>query len=215
TNPTLTATITGYVNGDNASVVSGTPALSTVATQSSAVGTYAITAAQGTLSAANYTFGPFVPGTLSVANVAPSITGITLPASPAAIKTTVTAGVTFTDPGTATGETYTATFDWGDGTAPTPSPSGTASPLNASHPYAAAGVYTIKVTVTDSNGGSSGQASSIAYSPAYVVIYDPSAGYVTGGGWINSPAGACNPAAGVQGVCGSDVTGHANFGFSS
>src|SRR5207245_1614025 len=56
TNPTLTATITGYVNGDTASVVSGTPALSTVATQSSAVGTYAITAAQGTLSAANYTF---------------------------------------------------------------------------------------------------------------------------------------------------------------
>src|SRR5207245_8070752 len=56
TNPALTATITGYVNGDTASVVSGTPALSTVGTPSSAVGNYPITAAQGTLSAPDYAF---------------------------------------------------------------------------------------------------------------------------------------------------------------
>ena len=41
--------------------------------------------------------------------------------------------------------------------------------------------------------------------PAFVVIYDPSGGFVTGGGWIDSPAGAyaANPS----------MTGTANFGF--
>src|SRR5205807_4631414 len=73
TNPTLTATITGYVNGDTASVVSGTPALSTGATPSSAVGTYPITAAQGTLGAANYTF-TFVNGTLTVTPASLTVT---------------------------------------------------------------------------------------------------------------------------------------------
>jgi hypothetical protein len=40
-----------------------------------------------------------------------------------------------------------------------------------------------------------------------VVIYDPNGGFVTGGGWINSPAGAYpdNPS----------LTGKANFGFVS
>jgi hypothetical protein len=39
-----------------------------------------------------------------------------------------------------------------------------------------------------------------------VVVYNPSAGFVTGGGWISSPAGAyaANPA----------LTGQANFGFN-
>jgi hypothetical protein len=64
-NPTLTATITGFVNGDNASVVSGSPALSTSATASSPVGSYTITAAQGSLSAANYDF-VFANGTLAI-----------------------------------------------------------------------------------------------------------------------------------------------------
>jgi hypothetical protein len=41
----------------------------------------------------------------------------------------------------------------------------------------------------------------------YIVVYDPNAGFVTGGGWINSPPGAyyANPA----------LTGKANFGFVS
>src|SRR5262249_34349364 len=41
----------------------------------------------------------------------------------------------------------------------------------------------------------------------YVVVYDPSAGFVTGGGWITSPAGAylANPA----------LSGKATFGFES
>jgi hypothetical protein len=52
--PTLTYTLTGFVNGDTASVVSGAPVLSTTATSSSPPGHYSITVSVGTLSAANY-----------------------------------------------------------------------------------------------------------------------------------------------------------------
>lgn len=64
-NPALTATITGFVPGDDQSVVSGAPALATPATAASFPGAYPITVAQGTLSASNYTFG-FANGTLTV-----------------------------------------------------------------------------------------------------------------------------------------------------
>lgn len=40
-----------------------------------------------------------------------------------------------------------------------------------------------------------------------VVVYDPSAGFVTGGGWIMSPPGAYTP--------DPTLTGKANFGFVS
>ena len=53
----------------------------------------------------------------------------------------------------------------------------------ASHTYAAAGVYTIDVTVRDDDTGSA----TSRYE--FVVVFDPSAGFVTGGGWIVSPAG--------------------------
>ena len=64
-NPAVTALITGFVNGDTQSVVSGTANLSTTATPASGVGSYAITTTAGTLTAANYTFS-FVNGTLTV-----------------------------------------------------------------------------------------------------------------------------------------------------
>ena len=63
--PTLTDTITGFVNGDTSNVITGTASLSTTATSASGVGNYTITIGAGTLSAANYTFD-FVNGTLSV-----------------------------------------------------------------------------------------------------------------------------------------------------
>jgi hypothetical protein len=71
-NPTLTYTPTGFVNGDTASVLGGSPNLSTSATQSSPAGDYAITITQGTLTAADYAF-TFVNGTLSIGKVAPVI----------------------------------------------------------------------------------------------------------------------------------------------
>ena len=63
--PALTATITGFRNGETAAVLSGSPALSTTATSTSSVGTYPITVTEGGLAAQNYTFA-FVPGALTV-----------------------------------------------------------------------------------------------------------------------------------------------------
>src|SRR5205823_1161107 len=51
--PTFTASYSGFVNGDTAAVLSGSPSLSTSASATSDVGSYTITAAQGTLAAAN------------------------------------------------------------------------------------------------------------------------------------------------------------------
>ena len=64
--PTLDDTITGFVNGENAGVVSGDPVLFAAATATSNVGSYTITVSQGTLSAANYDFPSFVDGTLTI-----------------------------------------------------------------------------------------------------------------------------------------------------
>lgn len=94
-------------------------------------------------------------------------------------------------------------WNWGDGVmtstgiVPGESATGTAS---GSHVYAAPGVHNVLATVTDSTG-------TCATVAVNVVVYDPSAGFVTGGGWINSPAGAYK----------ADLTlaGRASFGFVS
>ena len=64
-NPPLTYTFSGLVNGDTASVVSGTPILSTTATIASPNGQYPIAITARHLSAANYDFTT-VGGTLTV-----------------------------------------------------------------------------------------------------------------------------------------------------
>jgi Bacterial Ig-like domain (group 3)/MBG domain (YGX type) len=65
-NPTLTASYSGFKLSDTfASAATGTPDLSTTATQSSSVGSYPITAALGSLTATNYDF-TFVNGTLII-----------------------------------------------------------------------------------------------------------------------------------------------------
>jgi uncharacterized repeat protein (TIGR03803 family) len=65
--PALTYTITGFVNGDTAAVLSGAPILTTTATSASGVGSYAITVAPGNVAAANYDFPTLVAGTIRVA----------------------------------------------------------------------------------------------------------------------------------------------------
>ncbi len=96
----------------------------------------------------------------------------------------------------------TATFDWGDGSSLEStdlSPSDTS--ITGSHTYTEAGVYTVTLTIDDDNSWS------ITMKFQYVVVYDPDAGFVTGGGWINSPIGAYRD--------DPSLTGKANFGFVS
>jgi uncharacterized protein (TIGR03437 family) len=69
----LTASYTGFVNGDNTGVLSGAPSLNSVATVASPPGVYTITAAAGTLGAANYAFS-LVNGSLSVVKASTVVT---------------------------------------------------------------------------------------------------------------------------------------------
>jgi hypothetical protein len=71
-NPPLAYLITGWVNGDTMSAISGTPRLFTRAVTSSPLGTYAIVVAAGTLSAANYSF-TFQNGSLTIRQATPAI----------------------------------------------------------------------------------------------------------------------------------------------
>ena len=64
-NPTFSATYSGFQNGDTAAVLGGTPSLTTTATSASLVGWYPISAAVGTLTASNYSFS-FAGGILKI-----------------------------------------------------------------------------------------------------------------------------------------------------
>jgi len=115
------------------------------------------------------------------------------------VNTAINVSASFTDAIPTT--THTAVWNWGDtttstGTVTESSGSGT---VTGNHSYAVDAVYTVTLTVTNNLGGS-GQSVF-----RYVVVYNPAAGFVTGSGRIDSPAGAyaANPA----------LVGDAHFGF--
>lgn len=79
--------------------------------------------------------------------------------------------------------------------------------VGASRTFNSPGVYLVSLSVTD-NSGNSGTATTVNNDlQAMVVIYDPDGGFVTGGGWIDSPAGAYR--------ANLSLTGKASFGFVS
>jgi uncharacterized repeat protein (TIGR03803 family) len=143
--------------------------------------------------------------TVTVTNPAPAA-AITGPASGSvfAVNTPVAFAGSWTD---ANGGAHTARWSF-DGVPDASFNAGTGASgsANTNHTFTAAGVYMVQLTVTDACGAS-GSASQVGGIDAMVVVFDPSAGFVTGGGWINSPPGAytANPA----------LTGKANFGFES
>ena len=177
-NPALSATITGFVHGEDSSVVSGSASLSTAATPTSPVGTYTITAAQGTLSAANYKFTTFQGGTLTVVPAVQS-----LAASPVAFQNLDTGSVplaTFND-AAGTANTYAATINWNDGSALSNGTLATTTTNNViaitasgHHSYASGGAMYPTVTLT-ANGNA---ALSAAATPTVNVANDVS-GLVT------------------------------------
>jgi filamentous hemagglutinin family protein len=73
-NPALTYTITGYVNNEGASALTGSPTLGTGATLTSNVGTAPITAGNNNLAANDYNFN-FVNGTLTISPSSLSVVG--------------------------------------------------------------------------------------------------------------------------------------------
>ncbi len=106
-NPALTASYSGFVNGDTAASLSTPPALSTTATAASPVGTYAITAAGA--ADADYTI-TYVAGTLTVTPAA-TTAAVSSSLNPSTVgqSVTFTATVTAVAPGAGT-PTGTVTF---------------------------------------------------------------------------------------------------------
>jgi len=74
--------------------------------------------------------------------------------------------------------------------------------ISTTHTYSQAGIYSVKITVIDEDGLSDEKTAE-----GFVVIYDPDGGFVTGGGWIDSPEGSD--------IVNPELTGKANFGFVS
>ena len=138
-------------------------------------------------------------GTLTVSNVAPSLTMTSPPTgSVYIVGTTVPVSGSVSDPGS--NDVVTCNFVW-DGGGPNSSAVAAGGVCTKSNTFTAAGVYTLSITATDDDGGSSPPQSLV------IVIYDPNAGFVTAGGTINSPPGAYVPA--------PPATGKANFGVVS
>lgn len=121
---------------------------------------------------------------VTVDNVAPTLGAISVDVALVPVNTAINATADFTDPGTL--DTHTAAWDWGNGTSAGTVTQGAGSgSVNDSHSYSEPGVYTIKLTVTDNDG-----AGSIEAIFQFIVVYDPNGGFVTGGGWIDSPENA-------------------------
>lgn len=137
---------------------------------------------------------------VNIDKTAPTIDTLTAPLAPVALGNSISTSARVVD--SLSGYSshlwnwdYPTTTNTSVGSYSSPTVSGTKS-------YGAAGVYTIALTVTDVAGNSTTQVF-----PNYVVIYNPSAGFVTGGGWIDSPAGAY--------AADPMLTGRASFGFVS
>jgi hypothetical protein len=130
-----------------------------------------------------------------LSNVSPQIRRNTFAATPAAkadpvlgivapkpwqlfrVGAPVTLTTNYFDPGS--NDTQTCAVAWDDGS--TTSSAGTGTVCSATHRYTHAGMYTIKPTITDDDGGVSDATS------VMVIVYDPAAGVAQGNGWLNAP----------------------------
>ncbi|WP_107852861.1 NHL repeat-containing protein [Oceanimonas marisflavi] len=97
----------------------------------------------------------------------------------------------------ASGDVCTAQLDWGDGTTEAVVPAD--GNVTLARTYANPGVYALHLTLSDDDGNS------LSQSYQYVVVFDASGSFVTGGGHIQVPAGAM-PAK-------PELSGQANFGL--
>ncbi|MCI0534691.1 MAG: choice-of-anchor D domain-containing protein, partial [Verrucomicrobiales bacterium] len=143
---------------------------------------------------------------LVVNNVAPAVT-IHEPASGflQTINTPLTFTGSFTDPGV--NDSHTARWIVRSAAVPETVIPATidGGTVTTAMSFPAPGVYTVKLEVADNDGGVAEATTVENDLPAYVVVYDPNGGFVTGGGWVWSPAGAL--------VVDPDLEGKATFGF--
>ncbi len=137
---------------------------------------------------------------ITVNNVAPVINAIHLVNDVVAVSSGVSVEVDFSDVGI--DDTHNVLIDWGDGITTNGNVMQAMGGGNATanHSYAQAGLYTITVTVSDDDQGT------VTASYQYVVIYNQNGGFMTGGGWINSPEGSY--------LASPSLSGKVSFGFN-
>lgn len=141
-------------------------------------------------------------GWINARRDAPWVWQVAGPTAPVQAGNSVTASARFINPGR-DDSACTAQWDWGDGSVTdgeTNIEKKGRSSVSGSHTYQVPGVYTVKALVNC--GGETGWN---AYQ--YAVVFDPEAGFVSGGGWIDSPAGAL--------AADETMSGKVNFGFIS
>jgi hypothetical protein len=141
------------------------------------------------------------PGTVSgsaamILNTAPVINSVGVTLSPKSIGTEIPVTVSFSD---TENNVVKGFLNWGDGI--TTEGTFIDDVLTARHTYASPGVFTLGISLQDACG----EITNSSYQ--YVVVYDPYAGFATGGGWLDSPPGAY--------VYDPAVSGQLSFGFFS
>ncbi len=147
--------------------------------------------------------------TLSIDKTPPLVTSIALDANPKAVSATATlsAGVSDELSGVSGGEFFIGTDPGqGNGAAMTLAGSALTGIIDDSVPV---GVYSVSVRSQDAADNWSEAATSI------LVVYDPTAGFATGGGWITPKGPSSDPSDVLPGICETDgaCSEKANFGF--
>jgi hypothetical protein len=201
-NPTFTGTISGIQNNDNITATYSSPA-----TDTSLAGTYPIipSLVDPDSKLGNYSV-TLVNGILTITPAALTVT-ITDSGFVQAINSNILFTGTFTPSGASGSYLAWWTFS-SDGMDDIVVPGVVSNQtVSAVVQFAAAGVYSYTLTVTNEFGPSAVATNVNNDLPAYVVIYDPDGGFVTGRGWINSPAGAY--------TLDPSLVGKATFGFVS
>jgi hypothetical protein len=203
-NPTFTGNISGIQNNENI-----TATYSSSATDTSLAGTYPIVPTlmdpDGKLG--NYTV-ILINSTLTIT---PATLAVTITSPPSGFVQSVDTNILFTGVFTPSGASSSYLAWWtfsSDGMTDIVVPGVVSNQtVSAQVQFATAGVYNFSLTVTNEFGPSAVATNVNNDLPAYVVIYDPDGGFVTGGGWLNSPAGAY--------VLDPGLVGKATFGFVS
>ena len=189
---TLTAAVSGGTAGYMYLWSPGGATTSSISVSTAGTYTVAVTDANGCTKISS---GILTVNPLPTATITGPVSGFL-----AAVNTVVNFTGTFTgNPGT---HTFTWTFD---NLSTLGTVAGSSGAVNTAYTFSNAGVYMVSLTVTDLCGTAA--ANTVGGMNAMVVIYDPNAGFVTGGGWINSPPGADS--------LDTSLTGRANFGFVS
>jgi hypothetical protein len=221
--PTLAPSYSGFVNGDTVAALSGAPSLTTTGTASSPAGTYPITAAQGTLAAANYSF-TFSGGTLTVGKASLTVTsnasmtyGGTVPALTPSYSGFVngdTAAVLSGAPGLST----TATASSPAGSYPITAAQGTLAAANYAFSFTA-GTLTVgkaMLTVTANNAGMTYGAGSLpALSASYTGFANgDTAAVLSGAPSLSTTATASSPAGSYPITAAQGTLAAANYSFT-